>query len=223
MSESPRQALIVYGGWDGHTPQACAELMAERLEGHAIQARLADSLAVLDDDQAMRRVDLIVPIWTMGEISDPQWKALGAAIHNGAGLAGFHGGMVDAFRANTEYQWMTGAQWVAHPGNEHVTYRVEIANSDHPITRGLSGFVLPNTEQYYCHHDPGNTVLCTTKFDQGHGDPSRYHQNVVMPYAWTKSWGAGRVFGAAWGHTVKDFDVPEALEIVIRGMRWACR
>jgi hypothetical protein len=44
-----------------------------------------------------------------------------------------------------------------------------------------------------------------------------------MPYAYTKAWGKGKVFVACWGHTNKDFDVPEAREIVLRGMLWAAR
>jgi type 1 glutamine amidotransferase len=55
------------------------------------------------------------------------------------------------------------------------------------------------------------------------GDPSLYTTNAVLPYAWTKTWGKARVFGAAWGHTYKDFEVDEAKEIVKRGMLWASK
>jgi type 1 glutamine amidotransferase len=36
-------------------------------------------------------------------------------------------------------------------------------------------------------------------------------------------WGRGKVFYASLGHTFKDFEIPEALEIVRRGMLWASR
>lgn len=225
MNDTPpqRHALIVQGGWDGHTPRKCADLFAPLLIDAGYHVKVADTLDAYLDADYMRQLSLIVPIWTMDQISDGQWKGLDTAVQAGAGLAGFHGGMIDAFRNNTEYQWMTGAQWVAHPGNCIERYTVFITDDTHPITAGLDDFELHDTEQYYCHHDPGNRVLCETVFDQAHGDPSLYHQNCVMPYAYTKTWGKGRVFCACWGHTFADFDVPEAKEIVFRGMQWASK
>jgi hypothetical protein len=223
MADAKKKALIVQGGWEGHTPQQSAALFADVLENEGLDVTVKDTLEIYTDPAFMEQLSLVVPIWTMGEISKPQWQGLDKAVQSGVGLAGFHGGMIDAFRANTEYQWMTGAQWVAHPGNDQLTYRVNIADRSHPITRDVADFTLPQTEQYYCHFDPGVKVLCTTVFDQDAGDPSLYRHGTVMPYAWTKTWGRGRVFGACWGHTFKDFDVPEAKEIVRRGMLWAAR
>ena len=42
-----------------------------------------------------------------------------------------------------------------------------------------------------------------------------------MPVAWKRMWGKGRVFYSSLGHVAKDFEVPEVLEIVKRGMQWA--
>lgn len=218
-----KQALVVFGGWDGHTPKESAEVFAPLLSDAGYDVTMKDTLDAYLDAELLESLDLIVPLWTMDKISDDQWKGLDQAVQSGVGLAGFHGGMIDAFRENTEYQWMTGAQWVAHPGNCIERHTVYLEDDGHPITAGLGDFVLPDTEQYYCHHDPGNHVLATTVFDQSHGDPSLYTQNAVLPYAWTKTWGKARVFGACWGHTYKDFDVPEAKEIVRRGMLWASR
>jgi hypothetical protein len=218
-----KKVLIVWGGWDGHTPKESADVFAPLLEQAGHDVTVADSMAPYEDESLMGSLDLIVPIWTMGEISKEQWKGLNQAVYKGCGLAGFHGGLIDAFRNNTDYQWMTGAQWVAHPGNCDPTYTVKITELDHPITRGISDFDLPNTEQYYCHFDPAIDVLCTTTFTGEHGDTKKYRPGATLPYAWTKTWGDGRVFGACWGHTFKDFEVPEAKEIVLRGMDWAMR
>lgn len=224
MSDTKRkQALIVFGGWDGHTPKESAEVFAPLLDAAGYDVHMKDTLDAYLDADLLGTLDLIVPIWTMDKISGEQWDGLSKAVQSGVGLAGFHGGMIDAFRENTEYQWMTGAQWVAHPGGCIERHTVYLEDDGHPITAGLDDFVLRDTEQYYCHHDPGNHVLATTVFDQGHENPSLYTQNAVLPYAWTKTWGKARVFGACWGHTDKDFDVPEAKEIVRRGMLWASR
>ena len=73
----------------------------------------------------MMALSLVVPIWTMGTITKEQEAGLLAAVKSGVGIAGWHGGMGDSFRNNTEYQWMVGGQWVAHPGNM-IDYEVNI-------------------------------------------------------------------------------------------------
>ena len=219
--------LLTHGGWDGHTPKECAKLFDAALRDRGHTTSVTDTLDVYTDADAMAAADVIVPIWTMSEITDDQWKGLDAAVHAGTGLAGFHGGVLDSFRQNVDYQWMIGAQWVAHPGDIIPEHRVTLTDRDHPITAGLDDFTLPNTEQYYCHVDPSNHVLATTTLDGGHGDTTRYPQPgsptgpVTMPYAHIRHWGRGRVFAAYWGHTFKDFDVPEAKEIILRGIEWA--
>lgn len=216
-----KRALIVHGGWEGHTPAECAQAFVPFLEGEGFEVRVSDSMDAYADAALMQSLSLIVPIWTMGTITPEQWQGLDAAVRDGVGLAGFHGGVIDSFRDNTEYHWMTGGQWVAHPGNCIDRYEIEITDADHEITRGIGSFTLTDTEQYYVHVDPGNHVLCTTTFSGAHEPTDRYAAGTVMPYAWTKHWGKGRVFVACWGHTFRDFDVPEARRIVERGMLWA--
>lgn len=218
-----KKALIVWGGWSGHTPRESAEVFAPELQAAGYEVAVRDTLDVYLDAALLKAQDLIVPIWTMGKISKEQWAGLNEAVQSGVGFAGFHGGIIDSFRENTEYQWMTGGQWVSHPGNCIRRYTVRIADPDHEITRGLDAFELHDTEQYYMHVDPANDVLCETVFEGAYGPLGLYRVGTVMPFAWTKHWGAGRVFVACWGHTHKDFDVPEAREIVRRGMLWASR
>ncbi|MDX1683107.1 MAG: ThuA domain-containing protein [Phycisphaeraceae bacterium] len=218
-----KKALIVYGGWDGHTPEESAKVFAPFLADEGYDVTLSDTLDSYTDESLMGEVDLIVPIWTMGELSSDQSKGLRNAVRQGAGLAGFHGGIIDSFRQDVTYQWMTGGQWVAHPGGVIERYEVTITDSDHEITAGIDDFQLVDTEQYYLHVDPAVHVLATTTFTGEHGETDLYPAGTVMPYAWTRNWGEGRVFVAAWGHTYKDFDVPEAKEIVQRGMLWASR
>jgi len=218
-----KKALIVYGGWDGHTPKASADVFAPFLEQAGFELTISETLESYTDAALMQHLDLIVPIWTMGQITPEQSAGLREAVRNGTGLAGFHGGIIDSFRQDVAYQWMTGGQWVAHPGGCIERYRVEITDREHPVTRGIGDFELTDTEQYYVHVDPGVTVLATTTFSGEHGETDLYPAGVVMPYLWTRPWGKGRVFVACWGHTWKDFDVPEARQIVERGMQWAAR
>lgn len=215
-----KKALMVWGGWDGHQPRETVERFAPFLRESGFDVRVEDSMDVYTDESYMNSLSLVVPIWTMGTISADQEKGLMNAVKSGVGLAGWHGGTGDAFRNNTGYQWMTGGQWVAHPGNI-INYTVNISNSDHEITRGLSDFSM-HSEQYYMHTDPGNEVLATTTFDGTH-EGADWVAGTVMPVIWLRRWGQGRVFYSSLGHQNSDFEVYEASETVRRGMLWAAR
>src|SRR5690625_6477291 len=81
---------------------------------------------------------------------------------SGVGLAGCHGGMCDSFRKNVDWQFMTGGNWVAHPGNDGVDYMVNIKHSSSPLLEGMQDFKV-TSEQYYLHVDPAVEVLATTR------------------------------------------------------------
>jgi type 1 glutamine amidotransferase len=164
----------------------------------------------------MGSLDLIVQIWTMGKIEKEPLKGLMAAVKGGVGLAGWHGGLGDAYRLETDYQYMVGGSWVSHPGNI-IDYSVQIVDHEDPITAGISDFGL-HTEQYFMHVNPNNKVLATTTFSAEHDD---WIDGCTMPVAWKKVYGKGRVFYTSMGHTVDVWDTPEALTIMQRGMLWA--
>ena len=213
-----KKALIVWGGWEGHEPKKCSDIFAPLLEAAGFDVELSDTLDSYLNTEKMQQLSLVVPMWTMGTITREQEAGLLNAIKSGVGVAGWHGGMADAFRNNTEYQWMVGGQWVAHPGNI-IDYRVNITNHEDPITAGLSDFDM-HSEQYYMHVDPANEVLATTTFNT---DIAPWVNGTVMPVVWKRMWGEGRVFYSSLGHKAVDFDVPEAKEIQRRGMLWASR
>ncbi len=215
-----KNALMVWGGWSGHQPQETVERFAPFLRENGFEVRVETSMDVYTEADYMNSLSLVVPIWTMGEISKEQSKGLMDAVKSGVGLAGWHGGTGDAFRTNTGYQWMTGGQWVAHPGNI-INYTVNITDHDHEITRGLSDFEM-HSEQYYMHTDPGNQVLATTTFSGEH-EGAFWVKGTVMPVIWLRQWGQGKVFYSSLGHQNSDFEVFEAVETVRRGMLWAAR
>ena len=204
------KALIVCGGWEGHEPKQVGEIFAKVLADNGVDVELSETLDAYLDADKLDALDLIVPEWTMGEISNDQWQGLSQAVRSGVGVAGVHGGMADSFRQNTDYQFMVGGQWVAHPGGI-IDYRVHIVDHADPVTAGLDHFDM-HSEQYYLHVDPSNHVLATTPVECN---------GCTMPVAWKRTWGKGRVFYSSLGHVAKDFDVPEALTIITRGMLWA--
>ena len=213
---SKKKALRVWGGWLGHEPQQCTEIFAPYLESQGYDVTVSDTLDSYLNKELMMSLDLIVPVWTMGTITNEQEKGLLDAVMSGIGIAGWHGGMGDSFRNNVNYQFMVGGQWVAHPGGV-IDYEVNITQHDDPIVAGLDDFAM-HSEQYYMHTDPANEVLATTTFN---GDHAYWIDGTVMPVVWKRTYGKAQVFYTSLGHVAKDFDVPEALEIVKRGMLWA--
>ena len=91
---------------------------------------------MLDDPNALNAYAVIVPISTMGTMTKEQEANIVAAVQNGVGLAGFHGGMGDSFRGQIGYQWLVGGQFMAHPENIK-NYRVEIVKKNDPIVAGF--------------------------------------------------------------------------------------
>ena len=213
-----KRALMLHGGWQGHEPRQCVELVAPILRDEGYEVEISDTLDSYLNTELMQSLDLVVPVWTMGTITKEQEKGLLDAIASGVGIAGWHGGMADSFRNSVDYQFMVGGQWVAHPGNI-IDYRVNITRHDDPIVAGLSDFDM-HSEQYYMHVDPSNEVLATTTFS---GKYAPWIDGNVIPVVWKRRWGQGRVFFSSLGHVRVDFDVPEAREIVRRGMLWASK
>jgi len=211
-----KKVLYVYGGWEGHEPEKCRDIFVPWLKSEGAEVFLYDDLKCYDDSLLMAKVDLIVQHVTMGEISSSQENALLKAIKGGVGLAGWHGGLGDSFRNNTEYQYMVGGQWVAHPGGI-ISYRVNIMDKEDPVTRGLEDFEM-RSEQYYMHVDPNVNVLATMIFT---GEYDSWIEGAVMPVVWKKNYGEGRVFYSSLGHVAADFEVVEAFEIMKRGIKWA--
>lgn len=212
-----RSALIVWGGWDGHTPERSARLAGDILASHDFAVDIEPTTEAFADAE-LGRYDLIVPAITMSRIEREELTNLLAAVRAGTGLAGFHGLMTDSFRNEPDYQFMVGGQWVAHPGNI-IDFTVNITRPDDPIMSGIEDFPY-HSEQYYMHFDPSVEVLATTTFT---GECFDEIDGVVMPVVWKRRYGKGRVFHSTLGHVVDEFQVPQMRTIFERGALWAAR
>lgn len=216
---TPKRALFLWGGMEFHDPRQTSELFGGLLGDRGYDVQLEQDLDILLDRDRLAATDLIVMAITGGKITDEQEAGLLEAVRSGTGLGGWHGGLADAFRDRITYQYAVGGQWVAHPGDLR-EYTVKITAPDDPIMEGVNDFGMQRSEQYYMHVDPANEVLATTTFDGAYDD---WVEGVVMPVAWKKRYGAGKVFYCSIGHTVADFETPEARTITERGLVWATR
>ena len=222
-----KKALIVYGGWEGHDPELVAHRFGGWLREENFDVNITDEMEkVFADKDYLMGLNLIIPIRTQDELSDPLEYNVADAVDSGVGLAGCHGGMCDAFRFNVEWQWMTGATWVAHPGTKYIhlnSYDPDGSDAERgegwsythytvnfpkqcssPLIEGLEDFDV-FTEQYFLHIDPCVNVLATTTFKTP--CPNMANGEIVMPVAYTKLWGKGRIFYCSMG---RDFDAPRA-------------
>jgi len=215
------KVLILCGGWDGHEPKLVSARFKKFLEEEGFEVTIEESVQVFKDKERLNDLDLFIPVWTMcnENLGYGFFEPFLEAVGGGLGVAGCHGGMCDAFRNSVEYQCLTGANWVSHPGGDGTAYRVNIVSKSNPLTEGINDFDM-SSEQYYLHVDPANEVLATTRFPTVRW----YHSangEVDVPQVWTRKWGYGRVFYNALGHHDDVFNIPEAWELMKRGLLWA--
>ncbi len=213
-----KNILLVYGGWEGHQPEAFAKRMSAWLQAQGASVSVTNDYSVYENEESLKKIDLILQYVTMDKLSEAQHNGLTNAVKAGTGIAGCHGGLGDAFREQTEYQYMIGGQFVKHPGG-FVNYTVNITNKTDEITKGVQDFSLIS-EQYYMHVDPALEVLATTQFSGEH-DP--WVKGVTMPVCWKKQYGKGKVFYLSIGHAPENFDIPEVWTILTNGLTWASR
>jgi len=214
-----RRALFLYGGWPGHEPYGAGEFGIGLLRELGFEVDATMDTYRLEDD--LTGYDLIVSAWTQAltteNLTVAQEDGLLGAVEAGVGLAGWHG-MTASFRSSIRYNHLVGGAFVAHPG-DLIPYRVEIVDRGHEITAGVDGFDVVS-EKYYMHVDPSNHVLAQATFT---GDPMPWLAGVVMPQAWTRPWGEGRVFYSAIGHTPVELNIPSHRRLLAQGLSWAAR
>jgi hypothetical protein len=228
-----RRALVVRGGWPGHSPVEATEEFLPHLRAHGFTVEVEDSPRPYADADRMAGVDLVVQCVTMSSIAADELAGLRAAVQGGTGFAGWHGGIADSYRGSSDYLHLVGGQFAGHPARPaperrggqadfFVPHRVEVlpAAAEHPITRGIDGFDLV-TEQYWVLTDDYVDVLATTTHPAREGDP--WHRPVTVPAVWTRRWGRGRVFVATPGHDLDVLRVPQVRTIIERGLLWAAR
>jgi uncharacterized protein len=228
-----KQALIVRGGWDGHQPVETTNSFIPFLEASGYIVRVEEDATIYADRQTMAATDLIVQTNTMNTIDAEPLRGLIDAVMAGTGMAGWHGGIADSYRASADYLHMIGGQFAHHAGvhpslrtgqqsDNYLPHRINIVRGkqDHPIVAGIDDFDL-TTEQYWVLSDGYNEVLATTTVEARDFDP--WHRPVTTPSIWTRQWGSGRVFVCTAGHRLEVIDTAPVRMIIERGMLWASR
>ncbi|WP_134666207.1 MULTISPECIES: ThuA domain-containing protein [unclassified Amycolatopsis] len=217
------RVLYLYGGWPGHKPYEIANEWALPLfKELGFDVDQTNDVFALDAD--LTGYDLIALNWNNALLSEglsvAQEDGLLRAVEAGTGIAAWHGAAA-AFRTSIRYHLMLGGSFLEHPAGEGVKdpYRVSIVDRDSEITRGVADFDVAS-EQYYLSLDPNNHVLAETEFT---GEHVPWLAGRRMPQAWTRTWGAGRVFYSAVGHDLDDLRHPDVTRLCAQGFAWAAR
>lgn len=69
---SQRNALIVWGGWLGHEPEQVSDIFAGLLRQEGFQVEIDTTLDAFLDEEKLKSLHLILPVWTMGTITPEQ-------------------------------------------------------------------------------------------------------------------------------------------------------
>lgn len=219
MTSGRRRALVVRGGWDDSRPVQTTNLFLPFLRENGFEVLVQDSLEVYEDADLLLETDLILQCWTRGDITRGESAGLLAAVRAGTGFAGWHRGVVDAFREDPDYQLMTGGTFVGNPsGRGPLRVHLSAGHADHPVIARLDDFAV-DTDACWTLTDPLNDVLATVTFDP---DDTR-QRAVTIPAVWTRAWGKGRVFVSTVGRTPADFRNSHVRTLTRQGLLWASR
>jgi len=174
------------------------------------------------DSRALDRYDVVVMQWQNWEQPGPGPEARGNLqrfVEGGKGIVLVHFACGAWHGEWTDYLDLAGRVWHgAGPGKvQHDPYgefRVELVDSDHPITRGLEAFTTTD-ELYTCLEGERPIEVLMQARSRVTG---RDH-----PMVFTSSSGEGRTFHCTLGHDVVALSVPSVQELYRRGVAWAGR
>jgi type 1 glutamine amidotransferase len=93
-----------------------------------------------------------------------------------------------------------------HPGE---TVHVEIADPDHPITRGLAPWTMIDETYIMESAGEGSHILLTTR-----------HPKSLSTLAWTRQYKRARVFCLASGHGTETYENTNFQTVLARGIHW---
>lgn len=170
-----------------------------------------------------KQYDAIVLYDMVRQFTPEQRKAFTELLQAGIGLVATHHSL-GSHPDWPEYGGIIGGKWIAKPetigGTAYPksTYShderidVTIADADHPITKGLSGFTIVDETYGGFYVAPDVHVLLTTS-----------HPKCGRDIAWTKDYGNSRVCYLMFGHDNAAWQNPNYKELLLRAIRWSAR
>jgi hypothetical protein len=151
---------------------------------------------------------------SVGWITPEMGKAVRSFVENGGGALLYHNVTYIA-PYNEDFRDVLGAVTRGHPALR--PFKVKIVNHDHPITKGVSDFVVSD-EQHYTEYQKDPKYLLMESVNE---DGLTYREFGTSAAAgWAYDYGKGRVCYLGPGHLITAMWNPEYEKIQKNAARW---
>jgi uncharacterized protein len=172
--------------------------------------------------EKLRRYDAVM-FFTTGELpmDEAQKAALTGFVRAGGGFLGVHSA-TDTFYGWPEYGKLIGGYFNEHPWHQKV--RIEVADPVDPLVAFLPPTIQLNDEIYQIRDFDAGGSHVLLRLDPTSVDltrPEVHPQPYGWPLAWTRSYGAGRVFYTALGHEEGVWRDPRFQRLLRSAALWA--
>jgi hypothetical protein len=152
-----------------------------------------------------------------GWITEEQGKAIKDFVDSGNGFYALHNSSHISLYSK-HYREVMGGAYIGHPPLR--PFKVRVANPDHPITRGVTDFIVTDEQHYVTYDkDPRHILLRSENLDG-----LRYESHGTQAIAgWAYDFGRGRVAFTAIGHTLHAMWQPQHFKLQQNAVRWLLR
>jgi len=219
---SPIQVLLISGKnnheWQKTSP-AFRQILEERGFFKVDITERPDTLKMSD----LKKYEVIASNWNAFPESTRQWgevaeKAILDFVNRGGGFVLFHSASA-AHYDWPEYQQMVGATWGKNTRHGQIApFQVKIQNTKHPVTKGMSNFVITDELWVEMDQQPGNEVLCSA-----FAPSSNKGRDQDEPVLICRKQGKGRCFYLVLGHDVAAMQNSGWKTLMQRGTEWAAK
>ena len=147
-------------------------------------------------------------------ITEEQGNAIKQFVSSGNGFYALHNSSHISL-SSKNYREVMGGAYIGHPPLR--PFRVRASENSHPITKGMTDFVV-NDEQHYVEYDKDKKYIL---MEAENIDGLTYENHGPKSISgWAYDFGSGRVVFTAVGHTIHAMWNPQYLEIQKRAVRW---
>ncbi len=146
-----------------------------------------------------------------------QGKAVRDWVENGGSALMLHN-VTHVGLTNKDFRDVLGAAYAGHPPIR--TFKVKVTNPNHPITKGVSDFVVTD-EQHYMEYDKDPKYLFLESVNE---EGLAYGKQGTKAHAgWSYDYGKGRVCYMSPGHLLTVLWNPEYVKLQHNAVRWLMR
>jgi len=154
-------------------------------------------------------------------IEPHQGKAVKDFVSNGGGVLFYHN-VTYISPHNDDFRDVLGAVTQNHPPIRK--FKVKVINPDHPITRGVSDFIVTDEQHFMTYQkDPKYLLLQSVNEDGLTFTNQGNNLGATAPAGWAYDYGKGRVCYLAPGHLLSDLWNPEYEKLQKNAVKWLLR